>query len=167
VDIGLASFLNFLRSPDNRAVPEQPASMISELLKFRHDPKIFRSCVMHDRMQTFARYELNQIHDASIDVETIKSIGAGGHYLLHPTTFSQFRSLSQPRLVNRRDYQKWWANGAKSIDQSAAEALADRMAAYSKPPIDQGLEQALTEYVNRRKVEAKLHSTDLPLKKVA
>jgi len=108
-----------------------------------------------------------EISPRTIDVETIKSIGAGGHYLLHPTTFGQFRSLSQPRLFNRRDYQKWRANGAKSIEQRAAEALAARIAAYSKPPIDQGLDQALTEYVNRRKVEAKPHWADQPLEKVA
>jgi hypothetical protein len=29
--------------------------------------------------------------------------------------------------------------------------LADRLAGYEKPPIDQGLEQALTEYVDRQK----------------
>ena len=108
-----------------------------------------------------------EISPRTIDVETIKSIGAGGNYLLHPTTFGKFRSLSQPRLFNRRDYQKWRANGAKSIEQSAAEALAARIAAYNKPPIDQGLEQALTEYVNRRKLEEKLHVTDQPLEKVA
>jgi len=108
-----------------------------------------------------------EISSETIDAETIKSIGAGGNYLLHPKTFSQFRSLAQPRLFNRRDYQKWWANGAKRVEQSAAEALADRMAAYSKPPIDEGLEKALAEYVNRRKAEEKFHLTDRPLEKVA
>jgi trimethylamine:corrinoid methyltransferase-like protein len=103
----------------------------------------------------------------SLDVETIKSIGAGGNYLLHPTTFGQFRSLSQPRLFNRRDYQKWWANGAQRIDQRAAEALAARLAAYSKPPIDEGLEKALAEYVNRGEVEEKSRLTIQPLEKVA
>lgn len=108
-----------------------------------------------------------EISPQTIDVETIKSIGAGGNYLLHPTTFSRFRSLSQPRLFNRRDYQKWWANGARRIDQSAAEALAARIAAYSKPAIDEGLEQALTEYVNRRKLAEKRPLTNQPLEKVA
>jgi len=108
-----------------------------------------------------------EISCQTIDVETIKSIGAGGNFLVHPTTFGQFRNLSQPRLFNRRDYQKWWANGAKSIDQCAGEALAARLSAYSKPPIDEGLEQALTDYVNRRKLEEKRRSTIEPLEKVA
>ena len=51
--------------------------------------------------------------------------------------------------------------------QCAAEALAARMSAYSKPPIDQGLEQALTDYVNRRKLEEKYRLTNQPLEKVA
>jgi hypothetical protein len=41
------------------------------------------------------------------------------------------------------------------------------IAAYSKAPIDEGLEQALTEYVHRRKLEAKYPLTNQPLEKLA
>jgi trimethylamine:corrinoid methyltransferase-like protein len=51
----------------------------------------------------------------------------------------------------RDDYQSWWDSGAKNISEVAAEILPKRLAEYTKPPIDEGLEQALIEFVSHRK----------------
>jgi trimethylamine--corrinoid protein Co-methyltransferase len=87
----------------------------------------------------------------SIDVDTIKSLGSDGNYLTHPTTFKHCRSLYQPELFTRDDYQKWESKGARCVADKTEQLLADRLAAFEKPPIDQGLEQALRDYVLRRK----------------
>jgi trimethylamine--corrinoid protein Co-methyltransferase len=87
----------------------------------------------------------------SIDVDTIKSVGSDGNYLVHPTTFEHCRSLYRPSLFTRDDYQSWWDGGAKNISEVAAEILPKRLAEYAKPPIDEGLQQALVEFVSRRK----------------
>jgi len=87
----------------------------------------------------------------SIDVDTIKSVGSDGNYLTHETTFKHCRSLYQPKLFTRDDYQKWVKKGAKNATQAAAEMLSKRLAEYKKPPIDEGLEQALKEYTTRKK----------------
>jgi trimethylamine--corrinoid protein Co-methyltransferase len=92
-----------------------------------------------------------QISVESIDVDTIKSVGSDGNYLIHPTTFQHCRELYQPQIFTRSDYQKWSNNGAKRAEEIAAEMLPKRLAEYNKPPIDEGLEQALSEYVSRRK----------------
>jgi trimethylamine--corrinoid protein Co-methyltransferase len=88
---------------------------------------------------------------ASIDVDTIKSVGSDGNYLVHPTTLKHCRSLYRPNLFTRDDYQSWWDSGAKNVSEVAAEMLPKRLAEYTKPPIDEGLEQTLVEFVNRRK----------------
>jgi trimethylamine--corrinoid protein Co-methyltransferase len=87
----------------------------------------------------------------SIDVNTIKSVGSDGNYLVHPTTFEHCRSLYRPNLFTRDDYQSWWDSGAKNVSEVAVEMLAKRLAEYAKPQIDEGLEQALSEFVSRRK----------------
>lgn len=51
----------------------------------------------------------------------------------------------------RDDYQSWWDNGAKSVSEVAAETVPKRLSEYTQPPIDEGLEQALVEFVNHRK----------------
>lgn len=87
----------------------------------------------------------------SIDVETIKSVGSDGNYLTHETTFKHCRRLYQPRLFTRDDYQKWYQKGARNVTTVAAEMLTKRLETYQKPPIDEGLEQALQEYMHRKK----------------
>jgi trimethylamine--corrinoid protein Co-methyltransferase len=87
----------------------------------------------------------------SIDTETIKSVGSDGNYLIHPTTFNHCRSLYRPMLFTRNDYKTWVEGQAKSTAEVAAEMLPQRLERYTKPPIDQGLEQSLSEFVSRRK----------------
>jgi trimethylamine--corrinoid protein Co-methyltransferase len=86
----------------------------------------------------------------SIDVDTIKSLGSDGNYLIHDTTFNHCRKLYQPKIFTRDDYHKWRERGAKMVSVVAAEMLPKRLAEYKKPPIDEGLEQALHEFVVRR-----------------
>lgn len=95
-----------------------------------------------------------QITAETIDVDTINEVGAGGSYLTHPTTFQQFRTLSSPVLFNRKGYSKWKAEGGKPIDLVASEKLARRLENYKKPPIDQGIEDQLNEFVKVKKAGA-------------
>jgi trimethylamine--corrinoid protein Co-methyltransferase len=87
----------------------------------------------------------------SIDVNTIKSVGSDGNYLIHETTFKHCRNLYRPQLFTRDDHQRWYQSGAKTVFEVAAEMLSKRLEAYRKPPIDEGLEQALCEYIAREK----------------
>jgi trimethylamine--corrinoid protein Co-methyltransferase len=87
----------------------------------------------------------------SIDVDTIKSVGSDGNYLVHPTTLELCRSLYRPNLFTHDDYQSWCDSGAKNVPEVAAEILPKRLAEYTRPPLDEGLEQVLIEYVSRRK----------------
>jgi trimethylamine--corrinoid protein Co-methyltransferase len=89
----------------------------------------------------------------SIDVDTIRTVGSDGNYLVHPTTLNDYRSLYQSDLFTRADFQNWLDNGARNATEVAAETLPKRLAEYTRPPIDAGLEQALIEFITRRKKE--------------
>ena len=91
------------------------------------------------------------INVESIDVDTIKSMGSDGNYLTHPTTFKHCRSLYQPYLFTRDDYQTWATQGARRVADQTQSILEKRLEGYEKPPIDPGLEQELEEYVIRQK----------------
>ena len=71
----------------------------------------------------------------SIDVDTIKSLGSDGNYLTHPTTFKHCRSLYQPHLFTRDDYQKWESKGSRCVADKTEQLLADRLAAYEPPDV--------------------------------
>ena len=91
------------------------------------------------------------INVESIDVDTIKSMGSDGNYLTHPTTFKHCRSLYQPYLFTRDDYQTWATRGARRVADQTRSILEKRLEGYEKPPIDPGLEKELEEYVKRQK----------------
>jgi trimethylamine--corrinoid protein Co-methyltransferase len=97
----------------------------------------------------------------TLDVDTIKSVGVGGEYLTHPTTYERFRSLSQNGIFNRRAYSDWFQRGANRAEDEAAVRLAERLEGYEKPLIDEGLEKELRDYVARQKAE--ILKTAMPL----
>jgi trimethylamine--corrinoid protein Co-methyltransferase len=89
----------------------------------------------------------------TLDVDTIKSVGVGGEYLTHSTTFERFRTLSQVGIFNRRAYGEWFQRGANRVDTEATVNLFQRLERYEKPPIDEGLVKELKDYVERKKAE--------------
>ncbi|MGD8658779.1 MAG: trimethylamine methyltransferase family protein [Desulfobacterales bacterium] len=92
------------------------------------------------------------ISDESIDLATIKEIGIGGEYLTHARTYERCRTeFFLPTLMNRQDYESWNLSGKKTLDETATERVAGRLAAYEKPKIDPAIEQELSQYVAKRK----------------
>ena len=89
----------------------------------------------------------------SIDVETIKSVGCGGNYLTHATTFEHCRDLYQPKVFTRDYYNTWQKKGSKTAAQVAGELLKKRLESYRKPDVNPDLEKDLAAYVDRRKRE--------------
>jgi len=87
----------------------------------------------------------------TLDLDTIKAVGVGGHYLSHPTTFERFRNLTQPGIFNRRSHGEWERRGSRRAEEEAAAALPERLAGYEPPRIDEGVEQELTNFVKTRK----------------
>ena len=88
----------------------------------------------------------------SIDIAAIEEIGIGGQFLTHQSTLTDFRQLSQPVVFNRKEHSKWMSCGGLRASAAAAKVLEERLESYVKPPMDQGMKQALTEYVEKRKI---------------
>ena len=92
------------------------------------------------------------ISDESIDLATIKEIGIGGEYLTHARTYERCRTeFFLPGLMNRQDYESWSLSGKKTLDETATDKVAGRLAAYEKPKIDPDIEKELSQYVAKRK----------------
>jgi trimethylamine--corrinoid protein Co-methyltransferase len=91
----------------------------------------------------------------TIDADLVNQVGIGGQYLTHPSTFQKFRNLSASRLFNRKDYTRWHSSGARRVEAQAYDNLGSRLASYEKPPIDPGIEDALTAYVTAGKLNSR------------
>jgi trimethylamine--corrinoid protein Co-methyltransferase len=93
-----------------------------------------------------------EITDETISFKMIKEVGIGGQFLTQPTTVKFCRkAFFMPRLLCRETYTSWEGSGKRRIDQTAAFYLRQRLSQYSKPPIDEGVENALTEFIQRKK----------------
>lgn len=92
-----------------------------------------------------------EVTTKTIELETILAMGANGDYLTHPSTFNNFRSLYQHTLGNRDSHAVWTKKGGIDVVEQAGLLLEKRLESYQKPVIDEGLEQALNDYVIQQK----------------
>ncbi|NOR26314.1 MAG: trimethylamine methyltransferase [Desulforhopalus sp.] len=99
-----------------------------------------------------AMYTPLEIGETAIDVETIKSVGPGGNYLMAPSTLAGCRTaFYATAFYNKANHNQWESLGRQKIDQAASEELIKRLASYEKPPIDSEIETALTSFLADRK----------------
>jgi len=78
----------------------------------------------------------------------------GGHFLGSAHTMRHYQNaFYEPKLSNSENVESWEEAGAKDMRRVAFERWNEMLEAYEKPAIDEGTEEALTDYVARRKSE--------------
>ncbi|SDP32288.1 trimethylamine methyltransferase family protein [Desulforhopalus singaporensis] len=95
------------------------------------------------------------VGDDHIALEVIRSVGPGGTYLAHEHTMKNFRDeLWHPELLERRNWERWEADGSRDIRTVSLEKCLELMELeprdYPPPPvrdeIDRIVEQARLDY---------------------
>ena len=85
-----------------------------------------------------------EVNDDTLDVEAIARVGPGGHFLTEKKTFTLCRKeLYQTSLMNRAPLDQWRAKGARTLEQTAAGKVAERLAAWRAPDLDPGWKKDL------------------------
>ncbi|MEM7671521.1 MAG: trimethylamine methyltransferase family protein, partial [Pseudomonadota bacterium] len=81
-------------------------------------------------------------------------IGPGGHYLGHPHTQANFQSaFFMPEMFDNNSIEQWAAEGSVEITERALKRARDLLAAYQEPKLDEGIDEALRDYIDRRERE--------------
>ena len=84
----------------------------------------------------------------------VRDIGPGGHYLGHPHTQERFQdAFFMPALFDNNSIEQWAAEGSKEITERALDHARALLQAYEEPKLDEGVEEALDDYVARRERE--------------
>lgn len=89
----------------------------------------------------------------TIDVDYLVEMGAGGNYLGSPRTFKSFRQLYQSGFLGAQSPNAWRERGSKTAAEAARAEVEARLRAFTPPPLDQGLHEALQAWIDRRKKE--------------
>ena len=95
--------------------------------------------------------------DASEDQfarDAYEAVEPGGHFLGSAHTMRHYQTaFYEPKLSNSENVESWEDAGSKDMRVLAFERWNEMLAKYEKPPIDESVEEALADYMARRKSE--------------
>ena len=90
----------------------------------------------------------------SLAVPAIAEVGHGGHFFGTAHTLARYeRAFYQPLVSDRANFDNWRERGSPSTAERAASVWKKLLKEYEQPPLDPGTDEALRDFVARRKRE--------------
>ncbi len=87
-------------------------------------------------------------------MDAIREVGPGGHFLGCEHTQGNFKTAFwRSDLFDYKPFETWAEEGARDTQTLASERVAKMLGDYQQPSLDAGIEEALNDYVARRKSE--------------
>jgi trimethylamine---corrinoid protein Co-methyltransferase len=94
------------------------------------------------------------VDEASLAVDTIAQVGAGGHFFAAPHTLERYETaFYQPLISDWRNFETWQEDGARTATERANRVWKQLLAKAEPPPMDPGTREALDAFVTQRKRE--------------
>ena len=94
------------------------------------------------------------VNKDTLGFDAIKEVGPGGHFFGSPHTLQRYEhAFYHPLLSDGRNYETWTEQGRESADVRANRIWKRMLSEYEQPPLDVALDDALRDFVARRKRE--------------
>ena len=85
-------------------------------------------------------------------LDAILTNGPGQHFLGHPHTLANFETaFYRSEIADNNSYEQWLEGGSLDAAQRANPIWKRMLRDYEAPPMDPGVDEALQEYMTRRK----------------
>ncbi len=95
-----------------------------------------------------------EVNAGELALDAIASVEPGGHHFGTAHTLARFETaFYMPMLSSRQNFESWQETGSLDAAQRANGIWKRLLTEYQRPPIDPATEEALTDYVARRKHE--------------
>lgn len=92
------------------------------------------------------------LSDESLALQAIEEVQPGGHHLGTAHTLRHFRdAFYRAELFDYNSAEQWELNGAEDTYARAHKKVNRLLASYDCPPLDPGVEEALTDFIKARK----------------
>ncbi len=92
------------------------------------------------------------VNEETVALDTIAQVGPGGSFLMADHTLAHYRdALRLSPLLESRSYEAWQAEGAPTLTGRADSLWRSWLEEYQEPALDPAIEEAVREYVDRRK----------------
>jgi len=90
----------------------------------------------------------------TLAVEAVGEVPPGGHFFGSPHTLARYESaFYEPIVSDWRNFESWEEAGKNSTAERANVIWKEMLKAYEKPPLDPGIDEALKDFMARRKRE--------------
>ena len=94
------------------------------------------------------------IDDNQLAVEAFKEVGPGNHFFGCAHTQANYQTAFwDSEMADNEPFEKWELNGSPDAAKRANALWKKRLADYQAPPLDPAIDEALSDFVARRKAE--------------
>jgi trimethylamine--corrinoid protein Co-methyltransferase len=101
------------------------------------------------------------LSDESFAFDAFAEVPPGGHFLGTAHTMRHFRdAFYRAELFDYQSAEQWELNGSRDTYARANAKVKQLLAGYEAPPLDPGAEEALREFMARRKEAIALEPHD-------
>ena len=88
-------------------------------------------------------------------MDAIREVGPGQHFLGAAHTQANFeQAFYRSPLADNNSYEQWKEDGSCDMAQRANKIWKDMLDRYEAPPLDPAIDEALKDFIARRKAEA-------------
>jgi trimethylamine--corrinoid protein Co-methyltransferase len=106
-----------------------------------------------DLLQMMAAYcEPFAVTPETLALDAVREVGPAGHYFGTAHTLARYETaFYQPLISNWDNYDTWIERGRETAPIKANRIWKQMLKDYQQPPIDPAIDEALRDYVARRK----------------
>lgn len=108
-----------------------------------------------EMLQMMAAYfEPLAVDEAALALEAIREVGPAGHFFGAAHTMARYQTaFYKPLLSNWDNHGQWLERGGVMARERANGIWKQMLAEYQQPPLDPAIDEALRDYMARRKRE--------------
>jgi trimethylamine---corrinoid protein Co-methyltransferase len=93
-----------------------------------------------------------KIDDNELALDAFREVGPGNHFFGCAHTMANYESAFwDSRIADNEPFEKWEATGSEDAASRANRLWKKMLAEYQAPPLDEAIEEALRDFIARRK----------------
>jgi len=101
-----------------------------------------------------------EVNDDELALDAIAEVGPGGHHFGTSHTLARYESaFYSPMMSNRENFEAWQEAGSIDTAVRANAIWKQLLQEYIQPELDPAIDEALVDYVNRRKADENNETT--------
>ena len=94
------------------------------------------------------------INDETLALDAIREVAPGGHFFGAAHTIERYeQAFYAPMVSDWRNFESWREAGGKTATERANAIWKELLRTYEPPPLDPAIDEALKDFVARRKKE--------------